>query len=134
MKKEHIFFTIDNDYFNKKDSENKNNHMHSECSYSIIEVDGHEFPVYRKEITSANIIEAIAGTTGYQGGDSGHGCRAFIRIRDLASTDIRITKIEPYGDGVEIILGGDTEVMTMIEALRFIADVLEKEAGNFIDE
>ena len=134
MKKERPFFKIGPEWFDNKGLEKKNNHMASEYSYSVVEVDGCEFPVFKKEIISANILEAVVGTNGYKGGDSGHGSRTFIRIKDLGSTDIRITKVEPYGDGVEIILGGDTELMTIIDALRFITDVLESKAGDFIDE
>ena len=80
-----------------------------------------------KEIVSANILEVEAGTTDYKGGDSGHGCRSYFRIKDLASTDMRVNSSNDsiHGSYVEVTLGGDTELYTMIEALRFIADVLD---------
>lgn len=35
--------------------------------------DGTELTTYTRDVVSANILEVEAGTTGYQGGDSGHG-------------------------------------------------------------
>ena len=37
--------------------------------------DGTEITTYSRDILSANILEVEAGTTGYKGGDSGHGGR-----------------------------------------------------------
>lgn len=134
MNKEHEFIDVRYDYFHKKflrkTLKNKKGGYDSTYSFSLIEVDEHEFPIYKKEITSANILEAVAGTTGFRGGDSGNGCRTFIRIKDLGSTDIRIKKTDSYDEGVEIILGGDSELNTIIDAFRFIADVLEKQSTN----
>lgn len=85
---------------------------------------------FRREIVSANILEVEAGTNGYQGGDSGHGSRTYIRIEDVGSTDIEVT---PKENGVEIVLGGDCELETMIRALKFITKVLEDQAAEVID-
>lgn len=49
--------------------------------------DGTELTTYTRDVVSANILEIEAGTTGYQGGDSGHGGRTYFRIEDAASTD-----------------------------------------------
>ena len=76
---------------------------------------------------SCNILEAEAGTNGLQGGDTGHGCRTYIRLQDAGSTDMTVhTYRDKYGsEGVEIILGGDTELQTIVGALKFIAKTLE---------
>ena len=78
--------------------------------------EGIRVDTYKREIFNANILEVEAGSTGYCGGDSDHGSRHYIRLKDLGSTDIRV-KIgdqefdELYKDkGIEIILGGDTEL------------------------
>ena len=94
--------------------------------------DGTKFNGYNIEITNANILEVEAGTTGYRGGDSGHGSRTYFRINDLGGTDITVNKIsDKYGNGgFEVILGGDAELQTMIEALKFITQVLEDGANN----
>ena len=47
--------------------------------------DGTELTTYTRDVVSANILEVEAGTTGYQGGDSGHGGRTYFRIEDAAS-------------------------------------------------
>lgn len=96
--------------------------------------DGTKITTYSREITSANILEIEAGTTGYMGGDSGHGGRTYFRIEDAGGTDIQVHPIGRYADeGFEVILGGDCELETMIRALRFIAKVLEEESQEVLD-
>ena len=98
-------------------------------------VGGIKFPVYKREICSANQIEVVAGTNGYHGGDSGHGSRTFIQIRDLGGTDITVNKLtNEHGDeGVCLDLGGDAELQTIIEGLEFIVNVLKTQSkGNNI--
>ena len=48
---------------------------------------GKEITTYTREIYSANVLEVEAGTNGFQGGDSGHGSRTYIRIEDMGSTE-----------------------------------------------
>ena len=125
----------------------------------LVEVDGTKIRTAITQITSANILTVEVGTTGYCGGDSGHGGRTYLRITDDSCTDMRCRvngwrqhgtksvdigkgkKIDvPSGDDetfetpdaheVEIILGGDCEMETFTTALRFAADVLEKKAGG----
>lgn len=98
--------------------------------------DGAHFRTFSREINNANCLEVEAGTTGFKGGDSGHGGRTYIRITDLTSTDMRVTtKTDKFGhtDEVEIVLGGDTELETTIQALKFITKVLEDEAKGVND-
>ena len=96
--------------------------------------DGTEITTYSREITSANILEIEAGTTGYMGGDSGHGGRTYFRIEDTGGTDIQVHPIGRYADGgFEVILGGDCELETMIRALKFITKVLEEESQEVFD-
>jgi hypothetical protein len=49
------------------------------------------FKVYEKEFTSACILKASAGTTGYCGDDTEHGGRTRIELEDLGNTDIYFT-------------------------------------------
>lgn len=77
---------------------------------------------YKTTITSANILEVEAGTTGPCGGDSGHGGRTMLRIADAAGTDINVTWDENNKD-LLIELGGDAEMSTFIGALEFALDV-----------
>ena len=72
--------------------------------------DGTEITTYSRDIVSANILEVEAGTTGYKGGDSGHGGRTYFRIADAASTDIQVHTIGRYAyEGFDVFLGGDCE-------------------------
>ena len=51
--------------------------------------DGTEITTYSRDVISANILEVEAGTTGYKGGDTGHGGRTYFRIADAASTVLK---------------------------------------------
>lgn len=94
------------------------------CSRKI---DGKTITTFTREVCSANILEVEAGTNGFRGGDSSSGSRTYIRIQDQASTDIRVKALGVDGsEGVEIIVGGDCELETMIKALKFITQVLEE--------
>ena len=75
-----------------------------------------------KSIVSANIIKVTVGTTGYCGGDTGHGGKTFFSIVDQGGTDWDIKINE---NGFEFILGGDTELETFLEALKFSVKTLE---------
>lgn len=108
--------------------------------YEVIEKrkmlpDGTEISTYTREVISANILEVEAGTTGYIGGDSGHGGRTYLRIQDSASTDMEIrTFVDKHGcNGFEVFLGGDCELETTIRALKFITKVLEDESKEVYD-
>lgn len=96
------------------------------------EVDGKSITTWERDVVSCNILEVEAGTNGYQGGDTGHGCRAYLRIKDQGCTDMRCTvKRNSYDDRaneIEITLGGDTELETMKEALRWMLSILEAQS------
>ena len=97
-------------------------------------LDGTEITTYTRDVVSASILTVEAGTTGYMGGDSGHGGRTYFRIEDQGSTDIQVLPIGRYGDeGFEVFLGGDCELETVIRALKFITKVLEEEAEEVCD-
>lgn len=68
-------------------------------------------------------------TNGYCGGDSGHGSRTYFKLEDRASTDIDIRLLN-NSKGFEVMLGGDAELETFIQALRWAADNLEEMAGK----
>ena len=96
--------------------------------------DGTELQTFTRDVVNANIITVEAGTTGYKGGDSGHGGRTYIRLEDSAGTDITINPIKNMGNGgVEIILGGDAELETIITSLKFIIKVLEDQSNEVND-
>lgn len=99
-----------------------------EVSSRTRKVNGVIVETWEREIIDANILSVEAGTNGYQGGDSGHGSRTYIRISDEGGTDILANVIkDKFGDtiGIEIALGGDAELSIMIEALKFITRALE---------
>ena len=97
-------------------------------------IDGMDVTTYTREIYSANVLSVEAGTNGYQGGDYGHGSRTYFRITDCGSTDIRVKAHGFDGDeGLEVTLGGDCELETIIRALKFITKVLEDQAKEVYD-
>lgn len=97
--------------------------------------DGTEITTYSRDVVSANVLEVEAGINGYQGGDSGHGCRTYFRIEDVGCTDIHARPImDRCGcTGFEVTIGGDCELETTIRALKFITKVLEDEAEEVYD-
>lgn len=106
-----------------------------EVTNGVRKVNGVEIETWKREITDANILSVEAGTNGYQGGDTGHGSRTYIRIQNEGGTDIGARVLLDslgYVDGVEIVLGGDAELSTMIEALKFAAHVLEEGAQEAV--
>ena len=97
--------------------------------------DGTEITTYTRDVVSANILEVEAGTTGFMGGDTGHGGRTYFRSQDEGSTAMKInTYVDRYGyRGFEVFLGGDCELETTIRALKFITKVLEEESQEVYD-
>lgn len=103
-----------------------------------VDIDGEKVKTKLQEIASANILTVEVGTNGYHGGDSGHGGRTYLRIKDDSSTDLRCRVIangEVHSfdsacgvNQIEIMLGGDCELDTFTEALSFAADTLEQQA------
>lgn len=81
---------------------------------------------------SCNCFDVDVATTGYCGGDSGHGGRTYFRLKDADCSDIDFRiQSDAYGQqSVEMMLGGDCELDTFIEALRWAADTLEKLASS----
>lgn len=97
-------------------------------------IDGMDVTTYTREICNANVLSVEAGTNGFQGGDSGHGSRTYFRITDCGGTDIRVKALGVDGDeGLEVTLGGDCELETIIRALKFITKVLEDQAKEVCD-
>ncbi len=106
-----------------------------EITRNIRRVNGVDIETWQREVIDANILSVEAGTNGYQGGDTGHGGRTYIRITDMGSTDIKAKVLTDRYDkttGIEIALGGDAELSTMIEALKFITKVLEEERDDAV--
>jgi len=88
------------------------------------------FMIYEKEFSGICILKAGAGTTGYRGGDTGHGGRTRIELEDLGNTDISFEVRGGEEKSLIINLGGDAELDVIIKALEFIAGVLK----NVIEE
>lgn len=110
---------------------------------NVRRVDGEFIKTLKTEMVNANILEVETGTNGYHGGDSGHGGRAILRLSDLASTDMRCfisgemagysQTYEVYFshvDSVEIVVGGDAEIETLIDSLEFVVNNLKEQLEN----
>ena len=97
----------------------------------VRELDGHKVITWSRDVTNANILEVEVGTNGYQGGDSGHGCRTYLRFEDEGGTVMQCRTLKDqfgYDSGFELILGGDCELETTIEALKWMVSVLETQS------
>lgn len=96
--------------------------------------DGVTITTFNCEIFGVNVMSVEAGTTGYCGGDTGHGGRTYFKIMDEGGTDITVNKLRSIGKGgFEVLLGGDAELDTIIDALEFILQVLRdgRDGKNF---
>ena len=94
-------------------------------------VDGVEVKTLIQGIEGLSMMTVEAGTTGFCGGDSGHGGRTYLRIADDGSTDMsaKITGTSCGNAGeVEIWFGGDDEMLNVIHLLEFAAETLRKQA------
>ena len=94
-------------------------------------VEGMEVPTLSCVIREANALKVEVGTNGYHGGDYGHGGRTYFRISNGASTDMQAHSScilnEEY---VEVELYGDSELSTIITALKYIIWVLEEQTND----
>jgi len=86
-----------------------------------------QIAIHTQTITSANILSVDVGTNCPRGGDAGHGGRTLLRLSNLAATDMAC-RIDNgplvRTDKIEIVLRGDTECETLIQALEFALTVL----------
>ena len=84
--------------------------------------------LHTSEFGAFNTLGFTVGTNGYHGGDSGNGGWTYICIQDLGYTDMdaNVSRSSEYGPKVEIILGGVSELDSIIEGLRWSADKLEE--------
>ncbi len=86
-----------------------------------------------KLIGGINQLGVEAGTNAPRGGDSGHGGRTFVRITEEGGTDWRVVVTSENGDeetfdnpsAFSIVLGGDSELTTIIQALEFAVAALK---------
>lgn len=96
---------------------------------------GVEIHTFTQDVVNCNCLVVEAGTTGFMGGDTGHGGRTYFRIQDEFGTDINVRALgdSKSGSGFEVILGGDSELETMIQALKFVAQILEEKSQEVIN-
>lgn len=85
-------------------------------------------PLASTSFENLNFLGVDVGTNCPRGGDSGHGGRTVLRFTNEASTDMRIRVdggAQMEIQSVELILGGDTECETLIQALEFAINALK---------
>ena len=95
---------------------------------SIISVGNVDIPVVEEEFPSHNIISVKAGTSGWQNDDAHrYDCKTYLRIQDNACTNMKGIVVEDdYGEAesVQILLEGESELITFICGLKFALDTL----------
>ena len=97
-------------------------------------VKGVEVETKGKLIESFNIMTAEVGTTGYCGGDSGHGGRTYIKIKNEMGDFSVFSSGDADSKEVELLIGGDSELATTIECLEFILKELKGKAEQTKDK
>lgn len=95
---------------------------------TVYEEDG-DLCGFKTSVIGANVLGVKAMTNGYHGGDGGHGCHSYIELEDYGGTEMMVsTESDDPETKVRIDLFGDSELSTLIAALRFMADALETSA------
>lgn len=89
-------------------------------------VNGKTVTTFCAQFASANILEVEVGTTGFRGGDTGHGARTYFKLENLGGTDMTVSVTD---NGVIIELGGDTEITTFVDALEFAVNIIKYKIG-----
>lgn len=75
-----------------------------------------------------NTLSVEAGTTGYCGGNEKSGSRTYVRICDIANSNIEVER-DGNGKGFVIRASGDCELSTLIDALTFCSEQLKKQCA-----
>ena len=89
-------------------------------------INGEIVNTWKTEICECNFIAVEAGTNGYHGGDAGHGSRTYIKIEDKGGTEMEVKVTENnVGKAIEFVLGGDSELSTIIKTLEFAIKILK---------
>ena len=87
------------------------------------ELDDISVSLERKDFINASIFAVEVGTTGFKGGDAGHGSRAVLVFENHGSTAWEAEVDGPHGgshpDRVTLRFGGDSEIANLAEALEF---------------
>lgn len=98
------------------------------------ELDGGGVATERAEFTNASLFAAEIGTTGYRGGDAGHGSRAILIFENLGATSWEVEVSGRHGathpDRVTLRFGGDAEVANLADALDFVAARLREQLAS----
>ena len=90
--------------------------------------------LHSKEITNANILKVQVGTNCPQGGGHGYQGRTLFRLTGRASTSMRCrVNGGPLVEAseIEIVLGGDAEHATFIDALEFALGIVRSQSDKF---
>ena len=82
-------------------------------------IDKIRIDTFKTTISSYATLEIEAGTNGECGGDTGHGSRTYIRLKDLGSTDIRF-EVSLDARELKMVLGGDSELNQIQRALALV--------------
>ena len=126
-----------NDLFNDEMCLNahKNDTPDGLCGFAekpgeVLTIDHEQVQTWQADFISANILSVTVGTNGTKGGDSGHGSRTILKLtNDCAAWYCNTVRDsdDGYLRGLELVLEGDTELMTFINGLEYAAKVLRKQ-------
>lgn len=99
-----------------------------------IKINKVDIPVKEQEFTDCNILKAIVGTTGWQKGK--WDCRTYFALVDEACTNMHGEVLESR-DGIDTKMvatyfEGETELITLMCALKFSLDTLVEKAKETI--
>lgn len=108
-------------------------HPEVEYNHREFESGSYRFTTSRRVDGFLPILGVEVGTTGYMGGDGGHGGMTVVSFDDNGSGSLEVEQLvkpikEWAGDanGVTLSVTGDWELNAMISGLRWAADELQR--------
>lgn len=99
-----------------------------------IEINGKTIPLKQESFAGHNILDVTVGSTGWAKGDK-WDCGTYLELRDGGCTNMRgFVESDEWGDtkAVRLYFEGESELITLICALRFALDELTDKAKETI--
>ena len=90
---------------------------------------------FKRQVASGGGREVEAGTNGYKGDNFGHASRTYIRLQNIMDTDMRVKETHDSDgnvDGFVLEMAGDSELTTIINALKFVEKVLDDQRREIV--
>jgi hypothetical protein len=97
--------------------------LNSELELKTRKVLDEEITTLKTEFWDCCALEVEVGTNGFHGGDSGHGGRVFLGLKNLAGTGMLLNGEDV--EKMEMAFAGDAEIRIFLKMIDYVKDALE---------